>query len=134
MRTVGRQTLPFWGRPISCGPDGKRLAEGSQDGTVRIFEPASGRLLGSIHIGGQAPIVQFSPDGSALAVGGSRGVRIVEASTGATRLIAHIHPYGACGYPCDANEFAFSLDGSVVYIADGTNVVRWTLRTNRVRL
>src|SRR5438128_11729764 len=107
MRTVGRQTLPFWGRPISCGPDGKRLAEGSQDGYVRIFEPASGRLLRSIHIGGQAPIVQFSPDGSALAVGGSRGVRIVDASTGATRLVAHIHPYGGSGYVRAGNQFAF---------------------------
>ncbi len=134
MPSVGRQTLPFWGPQISYSPDGKRLAEGSQDGTVRIFEPASGRLLGSIHIGGQAPIVQFSPDGSALAVGGSRGVRIVDASTGATRLVADIHPYGACGYPCDANQFAFSPDGSALYFADGSNVVRWNLRQNRVRL
>ena len=134
MPSVGRQTLPFWGPQISYSPDGKRLAEGSQDGSVRIFEPASGRLLRSIHIGGQAPIVQFSPDGSALAVGGSRGVRIVDASTGATRLVAHIRPYGACGYPCDANQFASSSDGSALYIADGTNVVRWNLRNNRLRL
>src|SRR5256886_13947373 len=134
MPSVGRQTLPFWGPQISYSPDGKRLAEGSQDGYVRIFEPASGRLLRSIRIGGQAPIVQFSPDGSTIAVGGSRGVRIVDASSGATRLIADIHPYGACGYPCDANQFAFSPDGSALYFADGSNVVRWNLRQNRVRL
>src|SRR2546426_6971577 len=132
MPSVGQQTVNFWGPSISYSPDGARLAEGSQDGYVRIFEAPSGRLLRSIHIGGQAPIVQYSPDGSALAVGGSRGVRIVDASTGATRLVAHIHPYGACGYVCDANQFAFGPDGSVVYIADGTNVVRWNLRTNRV--
>jgi DNA-binding SARP family transcriptional activator/WD40 repeat protein len=134
MPSVGQQTVLWWGPQMSYSPDGKRLAEGSQDGTVRIFEPTSGRLLRSIHIGGQAPIVQYSPDGSVLAVGGSRGVRIVDASTGATRLVAHIRPYGACGAYCDALQLAFSPDGSVLYIADGTNVVRWNLRANRVRL
>jgi WD40 repeat protein/DNA-binding SARP family transcriptional activator len=134
MPSVGQQTVNFWGPSISYSPDGARLAEGSQDGYVRIFEAASGRLLRSIHIGGQAPIVQYSPNGSALAVGGSRGVRIVDLRTGATKLVAHIHPYGACGTICDANEVAFSPDGSVLYIADGTNAVRWNLRSNRVRL
>jgi WD40 repeat protein/DNA-binding SARP family transcriptional activator len=134
MPSVGPQTLPFWGPQVSYSPDGRRLAEGSQDGTVRIFEPASGRLLRSIQIGGQAPIVQFSPDGRWLAVGGSRGVRIVDPRTGATKLIAAIHAYGACGYGCNAFELAFSPDGSVLYTTDLANVVRWDLRSNRVRL
>src|SRR5581483_617516 len=77
MPSVGQQTINFWGPSISYSPDGKRLAEGSQDGYVRIFKAASGRLLRSIHIGGQTPIVQYSPDGSALAVGGEHGVRII---------------------------------------------------------
>jgi WD40 repeat protein/DNA-binding SARP family transcriptional activator len=134
MPSVGQQTVNFWGPSISYSPDGARLAEGSQDGYVRIFEAGSGRLLRSIHIGGQAPIVQYSPDGSALAVGGERGVRIVDPRTGATRLIANIHPYGGCGAYCDANWFAFSPNGSVLYITDTTNAVRWSLRTNRVSL
>lgn len=133
MPSVGQQTVNFWGPSISYSPDGARLAEGSQDGYVRIFEAGSGSVLRSIHISGQVPIVRYSPDGSALAVGGSRDVRIVDPRTGATKLVAHIHPYGACAY-CDANEFAFSPNGSVLYIADGTNAVRWSLRTNRVSL
>jgi WD40 repeat protein len=133
MPSVGQQTVNFWGPSISYTPDGARLAEGSQDGYVRIFAAASGRLLRSIHIGGQAPIVQYSPDGSALAVGGSRDVRIVDPATGATKLVAHIHPYGGCPV-CVANQVAFSPRGSVLYIADGTNTVRWNLPTDRVSL
>ena len=133
MPSVGQQTVNFWGPSLSYSPDGARLAEGSQDGHVRIFEAGTGRLLRSIHIGGQAPIVQYSPDGSALAVGGTRDVRIVDPRTGATKLVAHIHPYGGCAV-CDANEVAFSPKGSVLYIADGTNAVRWNLPTNRVSL
>jgi WD40 repeat protein/DNA-binding SARP family transcriptional activator len=134
MPSVGAQTLPFWGPQVSYSPDGRQLAEGSQDGTVRIFEPASGRLLRSIRIGGHAPIVQFSPDGRRLAVGGSNGIRIIDPRTGATKLVAAIHAYGACGYGCYAFELAFSPDGSVLYTTDLTSVVRWNLRSNRVRL
>lgn len=133
MPSVGQQTVNFWGPSISYSPDGARLAEGSQDGHVRIFEAASGRLLRSIHIGGQTPIVQYSPDGAALAVGGSRDVRILDPRTGATKLVAHIHPYGGCAV-CYANQLAFSPNGSVLYIADGTNAIRWYLQSNRVRL
>src|SRR5207237_10179563 len=43
MPSVGLQSVNFWGPSISYNPDGKRLAEGSQDGSVRIFEAASGR-------------------------------------------------------------------------------------------
>jgi DNA-binding SARP family transcriptional activator/WD40 repeat protein len=134
MPSVGQQPLNFWGPSISYSPDGARLAEGSQDGYVRIFEARSGRLLRSIHVGGQAPIVQYSPAGSALAVGGSRDVRVVDPRTGATKLVADIHPYGGCPAFCNASDLAFSPNGSILYVADGTNAVRWSLRTNRVRL
>src|SRR5207245_8922328 len=43
MPGVGQQTLPFWGPQISYRPDGKRLAEGSQDGYARTVEPARAR-------------------------------------------------------------------------------------------
>jgi DNA-binding SARP family transcriptional activator/WD40 repeat protein len=132
--SVGQQLNPnFWGPTVSYSPDGSRVAEGSQDGSVRILDAADGRLLRRIPIGSPSPIVQYSPDGSVLAVGSQRDVRLVDAITGATRLVAHVPGYGA-GLLHWAQNFSFSRNGSVVYFADYTDIVRWDLRTNRVRL
>jgi DNA-binding SARP family transcriptional activator/WD40 repeat protein len=132
--SVGQQVSPdFWGPTVSYSPDGSRLAEGSQDGSVRIFDAGDGRLLRRIAIGSPSPIVQYSPDGSLLAVGSQRDVRLVDANTGATRRVAHIPGYGA-GFLHWAQSFAFSPDGAALYIADFSDVVRWDVRANRVRL
>jgi WD40 repeat protein len=59
---------------LSFAADGKTLATASGDGTVRVWEVASGqeraRLTGHR---GCVSAVAFSPDGKTLATGGSDG-------------------------------------------------------------
>jgi WD40 repeat protein/DNA-binding SARP family transcriptional activator len=128
LASVGAQLNPgLWGPGVSYSPDGRRLAEGSQSGVVKIFAVPSGRVLRKVRLGASAPVVAFSPDGSRLAVSTDHSVVILDASTGATLLTAK-----GMGY--DSN-FAFSADGSVLYFASNERgVVRWDLRTDRKRL
>src|SRR5205823_1573620 len=62
---------------VAFSPDGKTLAAGSWDGTVRLWEVASGKELGQFEKQ-KAPVrsVAFSPDGKLLACGGE-GAEVV---------------------------------------------------------
>ena len=68
---------------LAFSPDGSRLATGSHDGQVRVWDAASGEELARMRHGGWVQAVAFSPGGAEVATGGSDDtVRLWSPSSG----------------------------------------------------
>ncbi|MFJ9634599.1 hypothetical protein ACIRU8_43600 [Streptomyces sp. NPDC101175] len=106
---------------IAFGPDGTTLATSSENGTVRLWNPATGRIKQTLP--GAGTIVAFSPDGTTLAAGssdsGSGGgtVSLLDIATGYARV-------RFVGHTAEVLSLAFSPDGHTLASADNDGTVQ----------
>jgi WD40 repeat protein/serine/threonine protein kinase len=114
---------------VTYSPDGTRLATGSKDATVRIWDATTGRTIATLH-GHRNEVnrVTFSPDGRTLASASDDGtVKLWEVATGREQATL-------TGHQGEVTAVAFAPDGHLLASGGQDRLIRlWDVQTRTQR-
>jgi eukaryotic-like serine/threonine-protein kinase len=99
---------------LAYSPDGNQLAVASR-GLLRIWDPRTGRLLGTTRLGSQDSGVSYSPAGTLLRVSDDRATQIFDART--------LEPLATFEHAKD-RRYSYALDDSRVAITNANVAVQ----------
>ncbi len=104
---------------VAWSPDGTRIASGSDDGTVQVWDAASGKILTFYHGHSDMVIaVAWSPDGTRIASASSdKTVQVWDAAKG-----DNVYTYA--GHSDAVNTVAWSPDGTHIASASSDKTVQ----------
>ncbi|KAK3360107.1 HET-R [Lasiosphaeria hispida] len=108
-----------WVQSVAFSPDGQRLASGSRDETIKIWDPASGQCLQTLQgHRGSVRSVAFSPDGQRLASGSDdETIKIWDPASGQCLQTLQ-------GHRDSVQSVAFSPDGQRLASGSGDETIK----------
>ncbi|MBD2459261.1 ribosome assembly protein 4 [Nostoc sp. FACHB-87] len=131
-KTLEGHSSSVWS--VSFSPDGKTLASGSGDNTIKLWDISTGKLLKTLS-GHSSSVysVSFSPDGKTLASGSDDNtIKLWDVSTGKFLKTLPSERYAKSGHSSSVWSVSFSPDGQTLASGSTDNTIKlWDISTGK---